>query len=144
MMLKNIIIAVIGLGGGLLVSAGVFSLISATGVVTKFAAKTHTGKHVRVYEDSLMLGGVLFNLWWVLEFKFILPGVLSVILEIIVGIIQGIFVGCLAVSISEALDATATFARRIKLRLGIGIIVASAAVGKIIAGLIQFSNNWSK
>lgn len=141
---QYILIILIGVGGGLIISAGVFALIAATGMVTRLAAKTHTGKHVRVYEDFIMLGGVLFNLWWIFGFKFNITGGLGIFVEIIVGIVQGIFVGCLAVSLAEALNATAVFARRVKLRLGVGIIVAMAGVGKIIAGLIQFSNNWGK
>ena len=60
------------------------------------------------------------------------------------GICQGIFVGCLAVSLAEALNATAIFARRMKLKMGLSILVLIVSVSKIIATVIQFDEGWVK
>ena len=57
---------------------------------------------------------------------------------------QGIFVGCLAVSLAEALNATAIFARRVKLKVGLSFVILAVAVGKVLAAVIQFTNNWVK
>ena len=54
----------------------------------------------------------------------------------------GIFVGCLAVALAEALNGTAIFARRAKLQMGLSFIVLSVAVGKVLASLLQFYNDW--
>lgn len=143
MMWQYIILIFIGIGAGTIISSGVFALISSTGLVTKFATKTHTASHVRIYEDFIIIGGLFFNILWIFELELFLSEPISLILEGITGIMQGIFVGCLAVSISEALDATAIFARRIKLKAGIGFIVLSVALGKVIAAFIQFYNDWS-
>ncbi len=144
MIWQYIVLGVTGLGAGIIISAGVFALIASTGLVTRLAAKTHTGSHVRIYEDFIMLGGIISNIVWVFNIEFGMPEPFSTIFEVIVGLIQGIYVGCLAVSLAEALNATATFARRVKLRLGVGIIVFSVAIGKVISCIIQFSNNWAK
>lgn len=144
MMWQYIVLGLIGLGAGMIISAGVFALIAATGLVTRLAAKTHTGSHVRIYEDFIILGGILFNVIWVFEIAFGIPNPFNTWLEVVIGLIQGIFVGCLAVSLAEALNATAVFARRVKLRMGVSAIVFSVAISKIIGGLIQFSNNWGK
>lgn len=143
-MWQYIVLGFIGVGAGIIISAGVFALIASTGLVTRLAAKTHTGSHVRIYEDFIMLGGILFNVIWVFEIELGIHKPFSTVLEVVIGIIQGIFVGCLAVSLAEALNATAIFARRVKLRMGVGIIVFSVAISKIIGGLIQFSNSWAK
>lgn len=37
-----IILSIIGLAGGGIIAAGVFALITTTGVMTRFAEKTHT------------------------------------------------------------------------------------------------------
>lgn len=144
MMWQYIALALIGLGAGTIISAGVFALIAATGMVTRLAAKTHTGSHVRIYEDAIMSGGIIFNVIWVFEITFGIPRPFNSWIEVFVGIIQGIFVGCLAVSLAEALNATSVFARRVKLRMGVSAIVFFVAISKIIGGLVQFSNNWAK
>ncbi len=44
MFLKSVFMAVIGLSFGFLVSAGVFTVLIAVGLVPRFAGKTHTSK----------------------------------------------------------------------------------------------------
>ena len=58
------------------------------------------------------------------------------------GTMSGIFVGCLAVALAEALNGTAIFARRAKLQMGLSFTVLSVAVGKVLASLLQFYNDW--
>ena len=59
MWVNQIILAVIGLSGGLVVAGGLFSFIIELGVVADFADRTHTGKHVMLYETALWSGGIL-------------------------------------------------------------------------------------
>ncbi len=143
-MLKYVLLAITGLSGGAMVSAGVFALITSTGVMTRMAGKTHTAKYVRLYETMVVLGGTLWNIFWVFSIHLNLAFSVSTILQVIMGVCQGIFVGCLAVSLAEALNATAIFARRVKLKTGLSFIILSAAVGKIISSCIQFINDWVK
>ena len=74
------------------------------------------------------------------HFKF--TGQPAKIFQGIMGLCQGIFVGCLAVALAEALNGTAIFARRAKLQMGLSFIVLSVAVGKVLASLLQFYNDW--
>ncbi|MFQ9516125.1 MAG: stage V sporulation protein AB [Eubacterium sp.] len=143
-MLKYVLLAITGLSGGAMVSAGVFALITSTGVMTRMAGKTHTAKYVRLYETMVIVGGTWWNIFWVFSINFNLPTIVHTILQVIMGVCQGIFVGCLAVSLAEALNATAIFARRAKLKTGVSFIILSAAIGKIIASMIQFINGWVK
>lgn len=143
-MLKYVLLAITGLSGGAMVSAGVFALITSTGVMTRMAGKTHTAKYVRLYETMVIVGGTWWNIFWVFSINFNLPTIAHTILQVIMGVCQGIFVGCLAVSLAEALNATAIFARRAKLKTGVSFIILSAAIGKIIASMIQFINGWVK
>lgn len=142
MIIRYLLLAITGLSGGALVAAGVFALISSTGVMTRLAGKTHTGAHIRLYETMVILGGIWWNTFWVFSINLNLPAPIHNVLEVVMGICQGIFVGCLAVSLAEALNATAIFARRIKLKVGLSFIILSAAIGKIIASLIQFGSGW--
>ena len=144
MFIRYLMLIITGLSGGTLVAAGVFALITSTGVMTRLAGKTHTGSRIRLYETIVILGGIWWNTFWVfsINLNFALP--IHMILEAVIGICQGIFVGCLAVSLSEALNATAIFARRVKLKTGVSFIILSAAIGKVIASFIQFTKGWVK
>ena len=65
-----IILSIIGLAGGGIIAAGVFALITTTGVMTRFAEKTHTAKYVRQYENAVAFGAILFNIFWVFELNY--------------------------------------------------------------------------
>ena len=133
-MIGKIILAITGIGAGFIISAGVFALITSTGIITRFADKTHTAKSIQLYETIVIAGGILWNIFWVMESRFKFTGIM--------GLCQGIFVGCLAVALAEALNGTAIFARRAKLQMGLSFIVLSVAVGKVLASLLQFYNDW--
>lgn len=141
---KYIILGLTAFGGGSVISAAVFALIASTGVITRMAGKTHTGKHVTKYETAVVAGGTLWNIFWVFSVKLHMPVTVSAVLQPIIGLSQGIFVGCLAIFLAEALNATAIFARRVKLRIGLSYIILAVAVGKVTAAIIQFTNGWVK
>ncbi len=143
-MLVNIVIALIGLSAGLLASAGVFALITSTGVITRMAGKTHTGRFTRTYETAVICGGIWWNIFWVFFITIPFESSFRNIFLGLTGICQGIFVGCLAVSLAEALNATAIFARRMKLKMGLSILVLVVAVSKIVSTVIQFYEGWVK
>ena len=65
MWVKEILLAVIGLSAGMVVAGGLFSFIIGLGVISDFADRTHTGEHILLYEDSVALGGILGNIFWV-------------------------------------------------------------------------------
>lgn len=144
MLIRYILLAITGLSAGAMISAGVFALISSTGVITRMAGKTHTGKNVRIYETFIILGGIWWNIFWIFNIHFHLTVTVANILNVIIGLFQGIFVGCLAVSLAEALNTTAIFSRRIKLKMGLSFVILAAAIGKSVLSLIQFVNGWVK
>lgn len=142
MSVKYFLLAITGLSAGALVSAGIFALITSTGVISRLAGKTHTGKYVRLYENMVILGGIWWNICWVFQVRLFFSYGMQQIFEVIMGLAQGVFVGCLAVALAEALNTTAIFARRVKLRTGLSFIILAVAVGKVIASVIQFTNGW--
>ena len=80
---QNILLAVIGLSAGVIVASGLFSFVIELGVVSDFADRTHTGEHILLYEDSVALGGILANIFWV--FHISIKSVPYLILGIAVG-----------------------------------------------------------
>jgi stage V sporulation protein AB len=143
--MKYIALALTGMAGGLIISAGIFALITSTKLLSRLAAKTHTGKYARVYEECVILGGIIFNVIYIKEMNLtelisetVFGTYIAIALVILFALFAGIFVGCLAVALAEALKATAVFSRRIKLRYGMGYIIFAVAIGKMTGSLIQF------
>ena len=143
-MIGKIILAITGIGAGFIISAGVFALITSTGIITRFADKTHTAAFIKSYETAIVLGGIWWNSFWIFSLNIPMPMNVAQGLQMIMGFCQGVFVGCIAISLAEALNATAIFSRRAKLKNGLSFIILSVALGKVIAILIQFANNWVK
>lgn len=149
--LENILLGILGIGAGFGVSGGVFTTLIAIGLIPRFAGKTHTADHIFLYEEMIVCGtlfGGLVSLFfpflkvaeWMNRVKFlsILYPSVSMAFLLIFGLFAGIFVGCLALAIAEMLDSIPIFARRMKFRHGIGIVVLGMALGKTIGSLIYF------
>ena len=65
---KEILMAVVGLYGGLAVAGGLFALVIALGLVAEFADQTNTARHILWYEDAVAAGGILGNLISIYQF----------------------------------------------------------------------------
>lgn len=134
MLIRQIALGFIGLCSGLTVAAGVFAFITMLGVIPRLATRTHTRKHIYLYEVMIILGGALGNIWTL--FSFPLP--LTTLFLGIIGLFSGIFVGCLAMALAEVLRVFPIITNRIQLKEGFPIVVAAAAAGKLAGSLFQF------
>ena len=134
----NILLAVIGFSAGVIVASGLFSFIIELGVISDFADRTHTGKHILLYEDCVALGGILANIFWV--FHISLPG--GNVLAAVFGILGGIFVGCWAMALAEMLNVFPIFIRRIKIIQSVPYLILGIAFGKTAGALIFFFERW--
>lgn len=136
--LQYILLGIMGISAGALIAAGLVALITTTGVITRMADKTHTAYFVKGYETAIFLGGTLWNLFWIFPVIFPFGKGSAVFFQILMSLCQGVFVGCLAISLAEALNGTAIFGRRIKLAKGVGTVILSLALGKVVYSLVQF------
>lgn len=146
------LLALAGFSFGLLAAAGVFTVLSAVGLIPRFAGKTHSAKETWLYEDMVIIGTIIgcicsifrrylqIGAW--LEQR--LPG-LSWLWNVlgqgflgVSGLFYGMFVGCLALAIAEMLDSIPIFTRRISFRHGLGCAVLAMAVGKLCGSLFYF------
>lgn len=132
--LRLLLLVFIGFGSGVIISGGVFAFIAILGVVPRMAQKTKTEKHIMIYEDCILFGGIYGAI--TLFFPFHLPiGKMGLIA---IGIFSGIFIGSLAVSIAEVLDVIPILTRRVNLKSGITIFMLAIAIGKLIGSLFYF------
>jgi len=158
MWIKEAGLCVLGLSFGLFVSGGVFTTLTAVGLVPRFAGKTHTANKAFLYEEMVVFGTLFGNVTSIF-FKRIyvflshMKEKLSALCErtglsyppwpeglgkgllSFCGLFTGIFVGCLALAIAELLDTVPIFARRTNLTFGIKAVILSMAFGKLLGSL---------
>ena len=135
---KELLLAVLGLSSGAIVSGGLFSFIASLGVVSDFADRTHTGSKVSLYEDAIILGGSLGNLFWIYQIQM----TNELWLLIFFGLFSGIFVGCWSMALAEVLNIFPIFIRRVKMVKCIPYIILSIAIGKGAGALLFFFRGW--
>lgn len=145
MVWKIILLWIIGISSGIMVSAGVFTVLFVVGLVPRFAGRTDTARCELFYEECLIFGAILADVLSVFPIKGSLgnsPNLLLTVLLILIGIFAGIFVGCLSIALAEVLDGIPIFARRVKLKMGVSIAVLAVALGKIAGSLYYFINGF--
>lgn len=150
--MRIIFLGIMGLGFGMLASAGVFNIFVAVGLVPRFAGKTHTAGKILLYEEMVVFGTLLGGLWSVFpatgqfaawgqrylgQYPALLEG-LGIFAQAVFGLSSGMFVGCLALAIAEMLDSFPILARRIAFRHGLGLALLSMAFGKVVGSLWYF------
>ena len=131
---KEILMAVVGLCGGLAVAGGLFALTIALGLVAEFADQTHTARHILWYEDAVAAGGILGNLISIYQF----PLPFGEAGAGIFGIFAGVFVGAWAMALTEIINIIPIFARRLDFRRGLELLIVSMALGRTAGALIFY------
>lgn len=137
-----------GVSFGILVSAGVFTVLFVVGLVPRFAGKTNTARFEILYEECIIFGSLaacvlsVFPINGSLETLMTHMSFLGWLILVAIGVFSGVFVGCLAIALAEVLDGIPIFARRIKLKKGLDIAIFSVAIGKVTGSLIYFIMNF--
>ncbi len=138
MLSSHILLAVLGLMFGSAVSAGTFAFLMVIGITPRMAAKCHGANHMLWFENAIILGGIIGNLYSVfLQFR--LPFG-SVILALF-GISAGIFVGCISVALAEILNTFPIMFRRFKVKIGLAWVLYGMALGKALGSAYYFINS---
>ena len=112
MWIKNVFLLFFGLCAGGIIAAGVYAFLAIIGVFVRMIGKTKTKKHIMLYENMIILGGVLGNIMELYKVRLPLGEVFGQIFLLTGGVSVGIFTGCLVMSLAETLKALPTFSRR--------------------------------
>lgn len=140
MLLRQLLLAFIGLCAGGVIAAGVFAFLAIIGVFPRLIGKTKTNRHILLYETAIILGGIIGNIVDLYEFPILFGG--NLLLGIF-GLSVGIFVGCLVMSLAETLKALPVMNRRIHLAVGIQYVILAIGIGKLVGSLFYFSRGMS-
>lgn len=156
--MSQLFLAFFGLASGLLVSAGVFTVLLAVGLTPRFVGTTHTARKIFLYESCITAGAVIGTFFsvipalghageWLRRQIFsesggaLMQKIFDTGGEVFLGtagLFMGMFVGCLALAIAEMLNSIPIFARRVSYRHGLGIAVLAVALGKLAGSLYYF------
>lgn len=134
MWIKQIFLGILGLSAGFAVAGGLFALLIALGVISRFAGKTHTADYIFYYEDATAIGGILGTIISIYQFP-VPVGMAGVALF---GLFTGIFTGAWAMALTEIVDAIPIFSRRIRLKTGMPWVIWSMALGRSLGALIYY------
>lgn len=133
MLIKYLILISIGFAGGLSIAGGTFAFIVMIGVLPRLAGRTHTAWASWQYENMVIAGGLIGNILYLFPMR-IPVGYVGLG---IYGIFCGIYVGCFAMALAEVLNIIPIFSRRIKLKVGLPIIITAIAIGKALGSFYQ-------
>ena len=141
MILRYIILVIIGISSGTLVAGGVAALLTSVGVVTRVAYHTGTSKKIVHYENCIIAGSIIGNAVVIYEPRMNLQSVTPLVwipLITLMGICMGIFVGCLAMSLAEALDVSSISFRRLEISHYLWMVILAVAIGKFAGNILYF------
>jgi stage V sporulation protein AB len=133
-MWQQLFLGIIGLCGGIIVAGGVVGLMICLSIIPRYAGITHTAGQLLLYEDSMLLGSVLGNVFWL--YRMTLP--LGRLFLIFYGLFSGMFLGGWILALEELADILPIFSRRIKLKEGIPQVIVSIALGKTIGCYLYY------
>ena len=138
MLLRQILLALMGLCAGGVIAAGIYAFLVVIGVFPRLMGRTNTGMRARLYETVIVMGGVLGNLSDLYEIPLRLGSVVGQTVLTLSGLFAGIFAGCLVMSLAETLKALPVLTRRVHLALGIQYVVLGFGGGKFVGSLLYF------
>lgn len=130
-----------GICAGGAAAAGVFALITVIGIIPRMAARSQTARRIHGYEWSVIAGGTLGNIWYLVlhhapEAGVFLP--FAGVLEAVFGLAAGVFTGSLVMALAEIVQVFPIMIRRTRLRAGIRFLPAALALGKMAGAFWYF------
>lgn len=143
MWIKQIFLCFIGLSFGGVIAGAVFAFIVSIGIIQRLVQKTKTAKNVLLYEDAVLLGGVIgstISIFQIPVYQYLMGS--GGIVLVIGGFCAGIYIGCLAISLVEVINTIPIITRRIKMKHGIHWLLVSIAFGKMLGSLLYFYKRW--
>ena len=146
MWIEHVLLGLFGLAAGAAVSAGTFAFLLMLKIIPRMLGRSHTASKVMLYENMIIIGGVLGNIISVclgIRLPFYGSGglVAGHVLLGIYGIIAGFFVGCIAVALAEILQTFPILFRRLKMKEGLWILIFAMALGKCVGAFVFFFCN---
>lgn len=120
--------------GGLAVAFGTAAFILALGIVPRTAALSATRNCILWYEDCVMTGIFAGMLLEICDTDMAIPAAAL----IFTGLFGGLFFGCWTIALGEILNMYAVLMRRLRIRVGLGMVIWALSLGKT-AGILLYT-----
>ena len=133
-MWQQIGMAIVGFGGGMIAAGGMVALLIGLGITPRFAGITHTADRILLYEDFTMLGAVAGNVLQLYE-PSLAVGKIGLA---VYGLGAGMFLGAWILALAEMVDVFPIAIRRLKIKVGVPMIIVTVAAAKICGSLLYF------
>lgn len=130
--------AILGFCFGTVVASATVAFIISLGIVPRYAGLTRTANKIMLYENCSMAGAVLATVFSI--FHLSVPVGTAGLL--IFGSFAGVFLGSWIVALGEIVNVYAIMSRRIGLTKGIGWVIISIGLGKMLGSLLYFYKGW--
>ena len=140
MWINEVFLGFLGFASGMAVSAGVFSFIISVGIVPRIIAKSRTAADIVAYENAVLLGGTVGNVFSIFHIQVHL----GIWIVIVFGLAAGVFTGCLAVALAEILNTFPIMFRRLRVKDGLEWMLFFMALGKAAGALYFYANHMQK
>lgn len=120
--------------GGLAVAFGTAAFVMALGIVPRISAISGTRRRILWYENCVM-GGMSAGMLLELCDTNIAT---STAFLVFLGLGGGIFFGCWTIALGEILNMYAVLMRRLRIRVGLGMVIWALCLGKT-AGILLYT-----
>lgn len=140
MWIREVLLFVTALFGGMAVSGGTFAFLMVIGVLPRMLRRIQEQNQILPVETTVtaaVIIGTISSLIEVEERSVMFPA-LGELLLAIYGLSAGIFVGCVAVALAEILDTFPIVFRRLRLTRGLSLVLCVMAIGKVLGALFSF------
>ena len=141
MWIEHVFLGICGLTAGLAAASGTFAFMIMIGVLPRLIGKSRTAGEVLVYENIVIVGGLVGN---VLSVFPQLPIPIGRWFLSVYGLGAGVYVGCLGVALAEILQTFPIIFRRLKIKRGLPVVLTAMAVGKLCGALLYFMSGYTR
>lgn len=137
-MFQQIFLGFLGFCAGAIIAGGIVGLLIGLSIIPRYAGITRTGRYILLYEDAMLAGAALGNMFFLFQWK--IPGGSAFL--ILYGIFSGIFLGGWIMALAEMADVFPIFARRIHFSQGLPKVILCIAAGKTLGSLFYYFHRW--
>ncbi|MBW7473508.1 stage V sporulation protein AB [Paenibacillus oenotherae] len=128
-------VAILGFAGGLSVGSGLIALLIVLDLIPRLAQLACAFRKSIWYETALISGAVFWSLADFMEWRFSLPGRLTLAG---IGLFDGIFIGMLAAALTEVMNLLPLLAKRLRLSCFMVSLVMAMMLGKVTGSLFDW------
>ncbi|MDF2924326.1 MAG: stage sporulation protein [Paenibacillaceae bacterium] len=130
----NLVIAFIGLAGGLAVGSGMVAFLLVLDIIPRLAQLTRSSSKIHLYEGAVVAGSLFWTLADFLDVR--LHGTL--LAPVLIGLLAGIFVGMLAAALTEVVNVLPILAKRLGMSAYIIWLLMAMVFGKVAGSLFEW------